>query len=189
MRIKLLNNNEVILKTKDKLCKEDIKVVVDDTNIKPENIKKDVSILGVAGTYEGSGSSEDISAEVSEYTNKIASLESAVASLETELANKASGGTGGGGTESTETCTIQITTRNSFNTIFYKSINGWKIEEVTTSTTISPICDSTVMVQQAGFYEAEISAGIILNEQFGTGFVYQVPNTPNETITINIIID
>jgi uncharacterized small protein (DUF1192 family) len=124
MRIKLLNNKEVILKTKDKLCKEDIKVVVDDTNIKPENIKKDVSILGVAGTYEGSGSSEDLSAEVSEYTNKIALLESAVASLETELANKASGGSSGGGTESTETCTLNITTSYDLNAIFYKSING-----------------------------------------------------------------
>jgi hypothetical protein len=45
------------------------------------------------------------------------------------------------------------------------------------------------MVYQAGFYEAEISAGIILNGEFGTGFVYRVPNTPNETITINIITD
>ena len=54
MRIKLLNNNEVILKTKDKLCKEDIKVVVDDTNLEPENIKKNISILGVTGVYDNS---------------------------------------------------------------------------------------------------------------------------------------
>lgn len=103
MKLKLLDINEVTLETKDKLCKENISLVVDDTNIKPENIKKDVSILGVAGTYEGSGSSEDLSAEVSEYTNKIASLESAVASLETELANKASGGSG-----DIETCNLMI---------------------------------------------------------------------------------
>jgi hypothetical protein len=31
-----------------------------DSNIQPENIKKDVTILGVTGTYEGSGSSEMI---------------------------------------------------------------------------------------------------------------------------------
>jgi hypothetical protein len=53
----------------------------------------------------GSGSGEDVTAEVFEYTNKIASLESAVASLETELANKASGGTGSG---SLETCSLTL---------------------------------------------------------------------------------
>lgn len=51
----------------------------------------------------GSGSGEDVTVEVSEYTNKIASLESAVASLETELANKASGGSG-----DIETCNLMI---------------------------------------------------------------------------------
>lgn len=53
----------------------------------------------------GGGSGEDVTAEVFEYTNKIASLESAVASLETELANKASGGTGSG---SLETCSLTL---------------------------------------------------------------------------------
>lgn len=57
MKLKLLDTNEVTLETKDKLCKENISLVVDNTNIAPENIKFGVSILGVNGTYEGSGSS------------------------------------------------------------------------------------------------------------------------------------
>ena len=52
---------------------------------------------------KAAGGGEDVTAEVTEYTNKIASLESAVASLETELANKASGGSG-----DIETCNLMI---------------------------------------------------------------------------------
>lgn len=139
----------------------------------------------------GGGSGEDVTAEVSGYTNKIASLESAVASLETELANKASGGTGGGGTESTETCILNITTDYQWYCgISYQGIDGWHVRGGSSKNyNISAICGSTVMVYQDGFYKAEISAGIILAEQSSTGFVYQVPNTPNETITINIITD
>lgn len=55
MKLKLLDINEVTLETKDKLCKENISLVVDNTNITPENIKSGVSILGVNGTLQGGG--------------------------------------------------------------------------------------------------------------------------------------
>lgn len=55
MKLKLLDTNEVTLETKDKLCKENISLVVDNTNITPENIKSGVSILGVNGTLQGGG--------------------------------------------------------------------------------------------------------------------------------------
>lgn len=55
MKLKLLDINEVTLETKDKLCKENISLVVDNTNITPENIKSGVSILGVRGTLQSGG--------------------------------------------------------------------------------------------------------------------------------------
>lgn len=148
MKLKLLDINEVTLETKDKLCKENISLVVDNTNITPENIKSGISILGVNGTLQG-----------------------------------------GGSTESTETCTLNIKTDYQWYCgVFYQGIDGWNITGGE-NYNISAICGSTVTVYQVGFYKAEISAGIILAEQSSLGFVYQVPNTPNETITINIITD
>lgn len=62
MKLKLLDINEVTLETKDKLCKENISLVVDNTNITPENIKSGVSILGVNGTLQGGGSGGSVEA-------------------------------------------------------------------------------------------------------------------------------
>lgn len=53
---------------------------------------------------------EDVTDETNAYTSKLATLETAITALETELQGKASGGSGGGG-ESVETCTVSI----SFN--------------------------------------------------------------------------
>lgn len=63
MKIKLLDKNEVTLKTKDKVCKEDITLVVNSDTITSENIKSGVNILGVIGTYSGSGGGEGYSDE------------------------------------------------------------------------------------------------------------------------------
>lgn len=62
MKLKLLDINEVTLETKDKLCKENISLVVDNTNITPENIKSGVSILGVNGTLQGGGGGGSVEA-------------------------------------------------------------------------------------------------------------------------------
>lgn len=52
---------------------------------------------------------EDVGTETSAYTTKLASLETAVTALETELAGKASGGGGG----SVETCMVTVTSTRS----------------------------------------------------------------------------
>lgn len=49
---------------------------------------------------------EDVASETNAYTAKLATLETAISALETELQGKASGGSGGGG--SVETCTVTI---------------------------------------------------------------------------------
>ena len=48
---------------------------------------------------------EDVTTETNDYTTKLATLETAITALETELEGKASGGSGGG---SIETCTVTV---------------------------------------------------------------------------------
>ena len=54
MEISIKNKSGVLLKTAKKHCSEDITVRVSgDEKIIPENIKKDIEILGITGTFEG----------------------------------------------------------------------------------------------------------------------------------------
>lgn len=53
--IKITNKDGLTLHTAKKYCEEDIAVTVENTNLIPENIKKDVEILGVVGTMESGG--------------------------------------------------------------------------------------------------------------------------------------
>ena len=52
MNIKILNKQGATLLTAGKYCAEDIAVTIDSENLLAENIKKDISILGVTGTME-----------------------------------------------------------------------------------------------------------------------------------------
>ena len=58
---KITDKSGIKLKTANKYVTEDLAVTLTDddiNNIVAENIKKDITILGVTGTFEG-GSSED----------------------------------------------------------------------------------------------------------------------------------
>ena len=62
MNFKLKNKNDVILHTKNKYCREDISIGIDDTEknkIIPENIAEGQSILGVTGTFKGGVDTSD----------------------------------------------------------------------------------------------------------------------------------
>lgn len=63
---------------------------------------------------KASGSIDDVTAETNVYTEKLASLESAISALETELNRKASGG------GSVETCTVEIS--EPYNGCIYRLI-------------------------------------------------------------------
>lgn len=162
----------LVTKAKVDTIADKITALVDDTSKK--------TLDEMATSLNGIG------LEVAEQEDIIAQIKSTVDSLP-----EAGGGTGGGGTESTETCTLNITTDYQWYCgISYQGIDGWHVIGGSSKNyNISAICGSTVMVYQSGFYKAEISAGTILAKESSTGFVYQVPNTPNETITINIITD
>ena len=65
---------------------------------------------------------EDVTEETSAYTAKIASLETAVTALETELAGKASGGSGAGGAN-IETCVVAVHGDCSIYNVAYTTID------------------------------------------------------------------
>lgn len=74
------------------------------TQLQTNNAQYASLIEALRGKAAG-GSGEDVTNETNTYTAKLASLETAVAALETELEGKASGGSGG----SVETCTVTLT--------------------------------------------------------------------------------
>lgn len=82
-----------------------------DANLVAGNIKSGVSIFGVTGTY--AGSSEDLSAELTEQANLIAQQQTLISNLETALANKA----GGPGGASIETKTVTVSGYSKLNHI------------------------------------------------------------------------
>lgn len=58
MKVNMTTTNGVVLKTKNKICKEDITVGLGDKDVSaiiPSNIKQGVEILGVTGTMEAAG--------------------------------------------------------------------------------------------------------------------------------------
>lgn len=62
MDLFIKSSNGTTLQTEKKYCEENIVIKIDGSeNISPENIKKDVKILGVIGTLEpSSGDTEEL---------------------------------------------------------------------------------------------------------------------------------
>lgn len=62
MKIKIKDTAGIILKTKNTLIEQDIKVNPDTTNLTPDNILTGVTVLGVVGTYtdDATATSEDL---------------------------------------------------------------------------------------------------------------------------------
>lgn len=137
-----------------------------DSNLVAENIKSGVRIFGVAGTFDGgAGSEEDVTEEVNNYTAKIASLESAVAALETELAGKASGGSGGGSnSEVVETCAVNLTVPANCNLVYTYVENG----NVCCRTWYSPTDCSPTVLSQLGVDLSCVLKGSFLICGYGT---------------------
>jgi hypothetical protein len=150
-------------------------------------VAKNVYTTGVVTVGAIPSNYEDVSTETISYTTKLASLETAITALETELEGKASGGSGGG--NSNGYCNITVSSDYaSVCDVFCEGENGWRsFSAGFGSRTVK--CGSLLFVSQSGYYSALASSGEILCEASGIGFVYQVPNTPDVTITIDITTD
>lgn len=133
---------------------------------------------------------EDVSAETNAYTSKLTILETAITQLETELQGKASGGSDSSGP--TEFCNLQLTTDYASECMFaYKGENGWTAANPDPhgTATFRAECGSIVTVFQYGFRQAIVSDGEIVTYVTTSGFLYQVPNTTNTTVFIEVITE
>jgi hypothetical protein len=96
---------------------------------------------------------EDVTSETNAYTTKLASLETAITALETELQGKASGGSGGG---SVETCTVSITSHMQLRFYSYTAYRDGQFVAVAASDSrglnilsielTDVVCGSVIMV-------------------------------------------
>ena len=73
-QISSFNTGTKTLKTSGKYMEDDVTVSVSDPNLAAGNIKHDVSILGVTGNYEGSGSAMKEFASVAAMNAAIATI-------------------------------------------------------------------------------------------------------------------
>lgn len=141
------------------------------------------------------GGGEDVAAETEAYTTKLASLETAISALESELEGKASGSSGGA---NIETCTIRIEAI-AVGTIAYAMILGANgdIDSIAfeaenfgamTSATIlceNVICNSILYIDKKGIKCTTGSA-----YRLGTGdkeywSVFKAPNVAGEACILS----
>lgn len=134
---------------------------------------------------------EDVGAETSAYTAKLATLETAITALETELQGKAGGGSGGA---SVETCTVNVVN----NTMGYcyvcatRFVDGaitdtdwnYRILDGDQYTFENVICGSAFAVfsEEDGSLSATGSLAEI--ERTGFVFLWKITGTDGATITI-----
>lgn len=130
-----------------------------------------VTVAAIPSNYE------DVGTETNAYTSKIASLETAVTALETELAGKASG-SGGSGGASVETCTVIIQGHNGGTGVVTQYIDGnfIVIDEmyVSPATYETVVCGSGIYIPGT-YIGASCTDGTVL--YCGNGVVYQAPQT------------
>lgn len=145
----------------------------------------DVKSVTIPTGYTSGGTvslTDDIDNEVNTQAELLAQ---AVAALE----GKAAGG--GGGEVITNTCTITVIPDYIHEGCGYQGTTGAVIHDSNAEAqyTIEPLCNSLVYFFQTAYNSASITAGEIVSEQWGGGFVYRTPNEANISVTINIVTE
>lgn len=109
-----------------------------------------------------------------------------------ECSGDSTGGGSSGGNTSTDFCNITVLSDYStYSSVFYNGESGWVIGNAYDSLVpsqaraVKVACGSIMSIYQDGYYAATVSDGTIIRSS-GTGCIYQVPNTPNISITITI---
>lgn len=160
--------------------------------LQTNNTKYASLIETLRGKAAGS-TGEDVTDETNAYTTKLASLETAVAALETELEGKASGGSGGG----VETCTVILQHYPDYGAYFtgygVTVYDGVKItsiygQQFSGSEFIveNVVCGSVVSISRGGnttTVDATSNANVLSSTE---GYKYGVEITAgaDETVTI-----
>ena len=143
-----------------------------------------VTVAAIPSKYE------DVGTETSAYTTKLASLESAITALETELEGKASGGSGGG---SIDTCTITITNTACSHgevalTIYENNEITYKIDYAyDTQTYTNVVCGSFIWARiDTTIPDYVATQGITtISVHYPAGF-WRAPTIPGSTGSINL---
>ena len=109
-----------------------------------------------------------------------------------ECSGDSTGGGSSGGNTSTDFCNITVLSDYStYSSVFYNGESGWVIGNAygslvpSQARAVKVACGSIMSIYQDGYYAATVSDGTIIHSS-GTGCIYQVPNTPNISITITI---
>lgn len=146
-----------------------------------------VTVAAIPSNYE------DVTTETNAYTSKLTSIENALATLETKLAGKASGGGGG----SVETCTIILSFDSSvtFHSLSATIVNeSGEIDTVLlySSTIDNCVCGSCITIDLGFGMEPGMitdSDAVVLGvTSFGTTIV-KAPTTPGVTAVITMYDD
>lgn len=137
---------------------------------------------------------EDVTDETNTYTTKIASLESAVTALETELAGKASGG-------NIETCTVILTCSatglKGYSSICLEdgeiSVTNEILNNVTLGANIYNILKGSILVVQTStifkpdYNISDSNVSCLWNTYDGMVWCFYIPPSASNEITITII--
>ena len=151
---------------------------------------------------------EDVATETSAYTTKLASLETAIAALETELEGKASGGGSSGGSVDTCTvtfdnesisgdcpiCVIAATVVENGEAQLYSEFSA-PIDNILKTTIQNVKCGSTIKLVATLYYDdpyIDIDGGAVYESSQSWGnmrsdasvFTFTAPTTANEHCTI-----
>jgi hypothetical protein len=162
-----------------------------------------VTVAAIPSNYE------DVGTETNAYTNKLASLNTAITALETELQGKASGGSGGG---NIDTCTVTLTNASDtawFRRVIYESLENCLITGIVADWATPPMSSIDIVALQGSVITIIDYMNIGANSDYGMnnctvsndgtlvhsiqdaanivncGLVIQLPNENACTITVS----
>jgi hypothetical protein len=137
---------------------------------------------------------EDVTTETNAYTTKLATLETAITALETELQGKASGGSSDGG--SIETCSVTVSCEDgACYPAYTQYVDGNIISNYGFCgpgypvTINNVICGSCVTVITPFDFISDIANNAYLIIDLYTSLVYQITAPSGGTATIKVISD